>query len=283
MLSILGQSEYTQGSELKLLEGDSDMEIEKDIIYDAANRLTTDIYYPTTNTARGAVIDIHGGGWFRGDKSKDADLGQKFAELGYLTFVPNYRFTQNAYYPAPLVDMDTLYQWIKKSDYQFDHDNIAAFGSSAGGNMSVEMAIKYGIPAISWSGILDIDDWLARHQDVVPKQDQTQNFNGASAEINQSVKDDSFYKWFVTNYFNGRTDQFVEATPYHRVNQKTGPIFLANSLDEFVPNTGVLKMSDKLAANQIVHAVRFVAGTKHAKGYMNEVFDEAALFLSKWF
>lgn len=251
------------------------MQIDNDVIYDADNRLTTDIYYPTTNETRGVVIMIHGGGWLRGDKSKDVDLGKKWASNGYLTFIPNYRLAPVAYYPAPLEDMDTLYAWIKNSNYQFDRTHIAACGSSVGGNMAAEMAIKYGIPAISWSGVFDIDQWIDQHEQVVGRLERTIS--------EDSGQDDSFYKGFIMNYFNGQTDQLVEETPIHRVNKKTGPMFLANSLDEFIPNSGVLKMSAKLAENQIVHTVRFVEGTQHAKGYSDEVFDESALFLSKWF
>ncbi|MGC7950665.1 alpha/beta hydrolase, partial [Bacillus sp. II_CA] len=82
------------------------------------------------------------------------------------------------YYPAPLADMDHVYQWVLAHVEEFGYakDKIGAVGSSVGGNMSVELAIKYGIPAVSLSGILDIDAWLEAHQDVVPAPDTSQNF-----------------------------------------------------------------------------------------------------------
>ncbi|GAY73827.1 alpha/beta hydrolase family protein [Lentilactobacillus kosonis] len=255
---------------------------ELDIVYNSDKDLKTDIYYDTDlKSYSGAIIDIHGGGWFRGDKSKDADWGERLAKEGYFVVVPNYRFTPAAYYPAPLEDMDNLYEWLKDSDYPFDHDHIGVVGSSAGGNMSVEMGIKYGIPIVSLSGILDIDDWLAKHQDVVPQPGDTNNtFNStASAEINQTGANDAFYKWFVVNYFDGNEAEFEPATPYHRVTDKTGPMYLANSMNEFVPTTGVIQLEQTLIEHNIPVRTRFLTGSRHAKGYLDDVYDDTILFL----
>ncbi|KRM30508.1 hypothetical protein FC83_GL001642 [Agrilactobacillus composti DSM 18527 = JCM 14202] len=260
----------------------SAVQTKKDVVYDKTLDLKTDIYYPETGTAKGGIIDIHGGGWFRGDKAKDSDWAEALVGQGYFVVVPNYRFTPQAYYPAPLADMDTLYQWLKASDYDFDHAHIAAVGSSAGGNMTVELAIKYGIPIVSLSGILDIDQWLATHQDVVAAEGQTADFNSkASAEINQDGANDAFYKWFVTNYFNGRTDQYEAATPYHRVTDQTGPMYLANSLNEFVPTSGVLQLAQTLTAHNIPFTARMLTGSRHAKGYLGDVLDDTMNFLAQ--
>lgn len=257
--------------------------IKKDVEYDPINHQVTDIYYDgDLKEARGALIDIHGGGWFRGNKSKDADSSERFVGEGFLVVTPAYRITPKAYYPAPLEDMDHLYEWLKKSDLPFDHDHIGAFGSSAGGNMVVELGIKCGIPIASLSGILDIDDWLGKHEDVVAAEGDTSGFNStASANINQTGANDPFYKWFVTNYFDGRTDQYAEATPYHRVTDKTGPMYLANSLNEFVPTSGVLTLAQALTDHQIPYTTRMVPGSRHAKGYLDDVYDDVVALLKR--
>lgn len=254
-----------------------------DVEYDSVNHQKTDIYYDSdVQQARGALIDIHGGGWFRGNKSKDADSSERFVKEGYLVVTPAYRITPEAFYPAPLEDMDRLFDWLKQSDLPFDHDHIGAFGSSAGGNMVVELAIKYGIPIVSLSGILDIDDWLGKHENVVAAEGDTSGFNStASANINQTGANDPFYKWFVTNYFNGRTDQYEEATPYHRVTDQTGTMYLANSLNEFVPTSGVLTMAKTLAEHQIPYTTRMLTGSRHAKGYLDDVWDDVVSFLDR--
>lgn len=256
------------------------MQVEYDIAYDENHHLTLDAYHDGSKPFLGLIIDIHGGGWFRGDKSKDADWATRLADLGYMVLVPNYRMTPAVYYPEPLADMASLMEWISRSAY--NQMPIGVVGSSAGGNMAVEMAIRYGIPAVSLSGILDIDDWLAKHQDVVAAQGDTSGFNQqASATINQTGANDAFYKWFVMNYFNQRTDELTAATPVHRVTSQTGRMYLANSLNEFVPTSGILTMADALTKAGVPFELNMVPGTRHAKGYLDDVFNETVDFLKR--
>ena len=255
-----------------------------DVIYDATHNLATDLYFPEAADNKqplNVVLVIHGGGWKKKKKSKDSDLGQYWASQGYLAVVPDYRQTPTAYFPAPLDDMTTVLEWLKTIDYGVTLGKIGVFGSSVGGNMAVEVSIKHGLPAVSLSGILDIDSWLENNPDVVPEKSQNTSLAGASAEINQTGKDEGFYKWFILNYLEDRPGNFFAATPVHRVNAQTGHMYLANSLDEFVPSSGVLALSQKLVENNIPHQVRFIAGSKHAKGYLEKVKDEVTKFMAE--
>jgi acetyl esterase/lipase len=252
-----------------------------DIVYSPEYGLALDVYHDPEHGNGAALIDIHGGGWFRGDKAKDADWATRLAEAGYLVVVPNYRVVPQGHFPGPLEDMDRVYGWLRDGDYDFDRGRVGAVGSSAGGNMTVELGIKYGIPIVSLSGILDIDDWLAKHQDVVAAPDKTQDFGAASAAIDQTGRNDSFYKWFILNYFGNRTDEVAAGTPVHRVSARTGPMFLANSLGEFVPSSGVLALAAALVANDVPVAAHFLAGARHAKGYLDDVYDHTLTFLNQ--
>ncbi|WP_054651012.1 alpha/beta hydrolase [Lacticaseibacillus pantheris] len=139
--------------------------IERDVQYDERLDLRTDLYPATTTEQRGTVLLIHGGGWFRGDKSKETKAASIFADAGYQVVVPNFRLAPDYLYPAPLVDMDSLVTWLRQSGRIDDH--VAVVGASSGGNMSVEVGLKYGWPAVSLSGIINIEEWLAAHPDVV--------------------------------------------------------------------------------------------------------------------
>lgn len=254
---------------------------QQDIVYDPTHDLKTDIYLPE-GTPTATILDIHGGGWFRGDKAKDADWAAIFNAAGYAVVTPNYRLMPDGPYPAPLDNMHTLIAWLRTGAAGVPIDKIAAVGGSAGGNLAVELGIAYGFPVVSLSGILDIADWLAKHEDVVAKQGDTSGFNAtASANINQDGANDAFYKWFVVNYFNGRTDQFEEATPSGHVTDTTGPMFLLNSLHEFVPTSGVIQLATALNEHQIPYSVRMLPGTRHAKGYLPDVSDDILRFLAR--
>ncbi|WP_369403945.1 alpha/beta hydrolase family protein [Secundilactobacillus silagei] len=81
------------------------------------------------------------------------------------------------------------------------------------------------------------------------------------------------------NYFNQRTDELTAATPVHRVTSETGPMYLANSLNEFVPTSGILSMADALTDVGVPFELNMVPGTRHAKGYLDDVYDETVDFL----
>ncbi|MHC9533492.1 alpha/beta hydrolase [Dellaglioa sp. L3N] len=255
------------------------IKVKNDIRYGDKAELTLDMYEPDDRPIVGTVIDIHGGGWFRGDKKTETDLGHFLGEEGYLVVAPNYRIGPDNTYPAPLEDMDQLMNWLTKQGLS---DNVAVLGSSAGGNMSVEMGIKYGFPAISLSGILDFDEWLQLHQSVVAAQNQTQDLDELqkTAGINQDGANDPFYKWFSLNYLNGDLSLASIATPYHKITEKTGPVFLANSLNEFVPNSGVLKFAERLTQLNVPVTTRFMVGSEHAKGYLEAVKPDIVNFLA---
>ncbi|MCI1987105.1 MAG: alpha/beta hydrolase [Lactobacillus sp.] len=248
------------------------------VYYDDPHELALDLY-PTRGPARAGVIVIHGGGWFRGDKRKEADWANRLNARGFFVLAPNYRENDSGHFPAPLDDMAKLWDWVHRRDLPFNRRQLAVVGASAGGNLAVEMALKYGIPGVSLSGILDIENWLAQHQDVVAKQGDTSNFaTAASSTINQTGANDSFYKWFITNYLPHPAD-YAAATPANHVTSASGPLYLANSLNEFVPTSGVTQLSAALGAAGIPHSTRMLAGTRHGEAYLDDVFADTTGFI----
>jgi acetyl esterase len=105
----------------------------------------------TTDAQRPAIIDIHGGGWYRGNKEKEDSIATEFAMRGYIVFSPNYRLAPEFPFPFPIPREDVLaaYQWVLDSDYEFDRDRVVFFCGSAGGNLSVEAAMATGRPGVS--------------------------------------------------------------------------------------------------------------------------------------
>ncbi|MCD2255568.1 alpha/beta hydrolase [Lactobacillus sp. CC-MHH1034] len=254
------------------------IEVSKDISYVAALNLKLDVYQDPTSDPKGAIIDIHGGGWFRGDKSKDADIARQFAAAGYLVLVPNYRLAPKDLYPAAVDDIESVLNWLEASDYEFSHQKVGVFGSSAGGNLAAEMAIRTHLPAVSWSGVFDIEDWLKAHTEVVPAMDTTQDFNQASAKIDQGGANDAFYKWFILNYTTQDPQKIKDASLIRRVTSSTAPMLLINALNELIPVSGVLKMQAALLKYQVPVWTQFVLGSQHAKGYMAQALAPTLAF-----
>ncbi|MCI6584180.1 MAG: alpha/beta hydrolase [Mobiluncus sp.] len=262
----------------------------KDVIFDSENGLSLDIYEPDGGevSKRAAIILVHGGGWFGGDKSADADIATWFAENGYLVAVPNYRLNDVAKFPAAYNDVFSAYEWLQASDLAFDHERIGAYGYSVGGTMAVELANKFGIPTASVSGIFNIDGWMHAHGKTKPmappeiKAATPERFGDAGpiGPVNE------FFVWFVTSFFDQDdphlTDRYKEGSPLHHVSVKSGPMFLANALNELVPAKEALDFSAALVQAGVPVTTRFVDENHHAKAYWREVQDDVLAFFARY-
>ncbi|MGG5358180.1 MULTISPECIES: alpha/beta hydrolase [unclassified Enterococcus] len=254
--------------------------MEKSIMYDKENGLLLDLY--GSENAKAAIILIHGGGWFRGDKKPEKPLAEKLAKEDFLVVVPNYRLAPKDIFPAAKEDVLKVFEWLNASSYRFN-EKIAAIGASAGGNLAVELALEKGIPAASWSGIIDLYDWMEEHQQVVPVMNQERNpkqTNGS--DIDQTGKNDAFYKWFILNYVDQNLELLKQADPLQRVSEKSGPLFLANSIQEFVPLSGVYHLQQKLAEYGVSSEVKLLEGKRHGIGYVDEVYQTTLIFLQRY-
>ncbi|MBU5366206.1 alpha/beta hydrolase [Enterococcus devriesei] len=248
-----------------------------DVVYDEKNQLTLDIYEPETIDA--AIILIHGGGWFRGDKAKEQALAERLTTDGFLVVAPNYRLAPDHLFPAAMEDLLTVYDWLVASDYPVK-DKITALGSSAGGNLAIELALQKGIPAASWSGIIDLYPWVQEHPEVIAAMNQKPDFDKqASGKIDQDGVNDAFYKWFILNYVNQDMDLLEQADPLQRVSSKSGPIFIANSLHELVPLSGVYHLQAALAEAGVPSENKLITGTVHGEGYADIAYQPTLQFL----
>ncbi len=234
-----------------------------DIIFDQKHQLTADIYQPDTPNGA-AIVFAHGGGWLRGDKANEHDIGDYFAAAGYLVAIPNYRLAPASIAPAAQVDFDAFIDWFKASDFEFDRNRIGLLGASVGGTMTLTTSLKTGYPTVSWSGILDFELWFAQHTKTVAALD-------AKTELGLTdphAIHESFYKYFITNYVKRPTPENLAAiNPVDLLSSKIGPTLLFNSADELTPLSGALAFIKKAATLNREVALQIVPGTGHARDY----------------
>jgi acetyl esterase/lipase len=113
--------------------------------------LRADIYRPEQPNGAGVLI-VHGGGWRMG--SRDMVIGQALAERGFTCVATEYRFVQEAPWPAPLHDVKTAMRWFRAhaAALGVDPDRIAASGNSAGGHLVLMLAGTVGDAAFEGAG-----------------------------------------------------------------------------------------------------------------------------------
>ena len=154
------------------------VEDEKDVVYAQIGERTLklDAFYPKGKAikARPAVIIIYGGGWRTGDKNQHHVLAQRLADLGYVCFLPEYRLSTEALYPAAVYDLKAAIRWVRANakTYHVDTDKVATLGFSAGGQLSALLGTTAQIPSLEGTegnpkysskvnAVIDIDGILA--------------------------------------------------------------------------------------------------------------------------
>ena len=241
--------------------------------------LLLDIYERSSYVA--TVVDIHGGGWFHGDKAKDEDLARRLAQSGFRVVVPNYRLTPDYRFPAAVEDVLDADAWAQSTARE-GSKKIAFIGSSAGGNLAIEAALSTGQPGVSWSGPIDLAGFVEETDGTAAAGAPTEDYSKiSSAEINQGGRNDGFLRWVILENVGDDRSRLPAATPLNRAVSTSGPIYMANSIGEFVPPDGALAMQRALLDVGVESIVHVIPGTQHAKGYMDIEFDSSVAFLKR--
>ncbi|HEX4084318.1 MAG TPA: alpha/beta hydrolase [Chthoniobacteraceae bacterium] len=110
----------------------------RDIPYvpNAGPRQRLDLYLPEPmDHPVPLIVWIHGGGWHAGSKANCPARG--FLPYGYAAASIEYRFSQDAPFPAQIEDCKAAIRWLRANAAKYDIDptRIAAWGASAGGHL----------------------------------------------------------------------------------------------------------------------------------------------------
>ena len=89
------------------------------------------------------LIDLHGGGWLRGDLETRNGLGQYAGDIGCVIVSLNFRQGADAY-PSSLADINYGIRWVKANAERFriDPRRIALGGNSTGGHLAMLAAMR---------------------------------------------------------------------------------------------------------------------------------------------
>ncbi|HET6251831.1 MAG TPA: alpha/beta hydrolase [Tepidisphaeraceae bacterium] len=99
--------------------------------------LLLDLYLPEkAGKPVPVIMYVHGGGWVSGDKH-EAFIGSLLVPKGYAIASINYRFSNEAVFPAQLHDCKAAVRWLRAHAryYGLDSNHIGAWGASAGGHL----------------------------------------------------------------------------------------------------------------------------------------------------
>lgn len=93
-----------------------------------------------------AIVIVHGGGWNAGSKQAPVyrALLMDYALQGYITVSVEYRFINEASFPACIQDVKCAVRWLKahSEEYNVDTNRIGIFGHSAGAHLAMMVAMS---------------------------------------------------------------------------------------------------------------------------------------------
>lgn len=100
--------------------------------------LLMDVALPHGRGPFPAILWLHGGGWFTGDRTLAPELGRWFAARGFVMASAEYRLSDIATFPAQLFDVRSAVRFLRRRAGRFgvDPTAIGLWGSSAGGHLA---------------------------------------------------------------------------------------------------------------------------------------------------
>lgn len=139
----------------------AEVQIIRDVKYGEADGvpLFLDIVQPLARNAhpRPAILEIHGGGWIKGEK--DPRNVSSMALAGFFCVSINYRLAPQHLFPAQMHDCKAAVRWLRfhAAELGIDPDHIGVWGGSAGGHLAALLGTSYDVPELEgssgWPGV----------------------------------------------------------------------------------------------------------------------------------
>lgn len=192
-----------------------------------------DLWRPKTATQPlPAIVCIHGGGWFKGDRSSMANLAQALAVKGYVTVTISYRLSGEAKFPAAIQDCKAAVRFLRANaaKYSIQSDAIGVTGLSAGGHLAALLATSGGVKELEGDG--GNADQSSAVQACVAMGAQSDLESARIGELS-GKSDDPFYRTFLGDSQAKIPQTYALASPRHHLDKSDPPLlFMAGELDD---------------------------------------------------
>ena len=139
-----------------------------------------------------AVIGIHGGGWWMGDRNSNALLDDMLAAHGIVAAAPEFRMPPDAKFPVSLSDVHLAIRWLKANapKLKVKLDWIGGIGLSSGAHQLLTVILQERDPRYAAMALPDgpvIDAALAYVVVFYPVADPLARFRMAQKTGNKNL------------------------------------------------------------------------------------------------
>ncbi len=137
----------TSGPAHPIVVGPDGLAVYRNVEYAKADgniSLRMDICVPAGGKPLPLVVWIHGGAWVEGDKQQCGAI--PLVKRGYAVASINYRFSQQAIFPAQIHDCKGAIRFLRANAaaYNIDANHIGVWGASAGGHLAALLGTTAG-------------------------------------------------------------------------------------------------------------------------------------------
>ena len=267
---------------LKLIETEpavpEGIEVQKDIVYKQVDStlLKLDIY-KKKNLIKAApvLIFIHGGAWKKGERSDYLPYLLDYAQKGYVTATISYRLSQEAPFPAAVMDVKCAVRWIRahSSAYMINPEKIALIGGSAGGHLAMMMAYadekEFGDECTIGPG--------GKVQAVV-------NFYGPTDLSTEYAREQSSVLEFLGESYQENPGLYLEASPSTYISSDDPPTLIFHgTLDSLVPFSQSDSLTKWLDQAGVANEYHRLKGWPHTMDLAKKVNDYCQYYMDAFF
>ena len=227
-----------------------------------------------------AIVLLHGGGWIQGDKNSLDHECIRYAKLGFCALTVNYRFSNEAPFPAAVEDAKCAVRWLRAHarEYNVDVNRIGAWGQSAGGHLALMLAMAGKEAGLEGDG---------------PHQDQSSMAQAAvsdSGPVNLDVRrpEIAVIGYVINPFLAGPPETLGErikkASPISYLSPATPPLLLifsgadeqvaVETSDEFVAAAWKmgLKNIDYIRLGPVTHCPQSMVGIRYLNAAVEAFF-----------
>ena len=192
-----------------------------------------DLWKPkTASQPLPAIICIHGGGWYKGERSSMANLAQALAAQGFVTATISYRLSGEAKFPAAMQDCKAAVRFLRANAAKFgiNANAIGVTGLSAGGHLAALLTTSGGVKELEGDG--GHADQSSTVQAGIAMGAQSDLESARIGELS-SKPDDPFYRTFLGDSQAKVPQTYALASPRHHLDKADPPLlFMTGELDD---------------------------------------------------
>lgn len=232
-------------------------------VSDAAPRQKLDLYLPAQPHGP-LLVWIHGGGWSGGSKSNPPGLG--WLQKGYTVASVEYRFSQDAIFPAQIEDCKAAIRWLRahSAEYGYDATKISVGGESAGGHLTALLAVTGNVKDFDKGENLDQSSAIQCAVDFYGPADFEAYDPALPTPMVQKENPDSVLAKLFGGPISAKRELARRGSPVTWVTKDAAPmLILQGTKDPLVPMEQSQELAEKLKAAGADVTLQIIEGAGH--------------------